>query len=62
MKADIAVEKNLLKIKIDILFDNIEVNVPHLLIKPRKNDNAIIAIKAANGFCICIQNLAVKYE
>jgi len=50
MKADIAVEKNLLKIKIDMLLDNIEVNVLRLLIKPRKNDKAITAIKATIGF------------
>lgn len=62
MKAVIAVEKTLLKIKIDILLDNIEVNVLRLLIKPRKKDKAITAIKAAIGFCIRIQNLAVKYE
>ena len=62
MKAVIAVEKILLKIKIDILLDNIEFNVLRLLIKPRKNDNAITAIKAIIGFCIRIQNLAVKYE
>ena len=50
MKADIAVENNLLKKKIEMLLDNMEVNVLRSLIMPRKNDNAITAIKATIGF------------